>query len=873
MADSDAENEPRAPHRTKLQRKQTDSKLANLFRQLALSFLWVSIGFIVIITALLWHFADTVDKEKVQHSITSTESQLRRVGKTLAVQTKDSAWWSHSIENILVNKSEEWLAINFRDYLADSYGLAGVLVLEENYQPAYAERYGKEVPADDYLGFDAQALQLLINQTQASPLIEPIPYSGFIIRGAELYWVAACAMSNEDPQQVLPPGSLRPSLLFIRSFNDSRSEIAEEIGLLDMQWSTSANDKSNYVSLPIEDNHGNTLGYISWTLDLPGRGLLLQSLKWASPLFLCAVILAGFMLRRFRATSMKVENMTIEAALLKNSQQYFQSMADDAPVLMWETNHKAHIVYANKRFKSLLGRTLNKDKVLSLYDLVAERDREVMRAFFENSKVDNDPKGHEFRVLDYKGDINWLFVVCARQHRSTDSEPRYIFSANDVTERKAVEQESWYRANYDELTQLPNRSLFQNRLAQGLKTSARNQSSCALMFIDLDNFKNINDSLGHSAGDHVLQEAAKRIRDSIRETDTAARLGGDEFVLLLLAETGSPLFDQVANRVLKELAKPFALEHGEVYLSGSIGIAMYPEDGDSDETLMMNADTAMYHAKRAGRNQLSYYAPVMNAKLKAALQMEVDLRKAINERELFLVYQPIFNVKHQAMVGVEALVRWRRADGSLVFPDDFIPLAEQTGLIVPLGGYVLEGACQQLQQWHQQGLDLSMSINVSPAQLREEDFLTHLSACLQRYALDPKKIQLELTEKIFIESTEQIIHTLDTLSDLGVHLAIDDFGTGYSSLSYLQKMSVDVLKIDKSFMDLVLEETESAMLVKAMIAMAHSLNLTVVAEGVETQEQQDFLAAEGCERGQGYFYGRPVEPEQLASYFNDYVLS
>ncbi|MCR8923738.1 EAL domain-containing protein [Dasania sp. GY-MA-18] len=868
MPDSGTANKPNAINATL---NAEGSKLAGMIRQLALSFLWVSVGFIAITTMLLWHFADTVDKEKIEQSIRATESQLRRVGTSLAVQTRDFAWWDASINNLINNQNEDWLNDNFRSYLVDSFGLSMVLVLDVKNQPFYAESGGKKAPASDYLGFSPFMLQPLINKTQASPLAEPQAYYGFVARDEELFLVAACAITSEVPEQAVATGRPRPSLLFIRNFNEVRSDIASEAGLLDFQWSKTISAKEGYISLPIADEQGNILGYLTWALDLPGRAMLVQSLQWASPLLLCSLLLAWVILRRFRATFSKVESITLETALLKNSQQYFQSMADDAPVLIWETNYLAEVIYANRRFKSLLGHESGSIKKLSLFELVDERDREVMRAFFENSKTDKNPKGHEFRVPDSKGQTNWLFVICAQHLVSSDSEPSYIFSANDVTERKAIEQEAWYRANYDELTQLPNRSLFQNRLSQGLKASARNKTSCALMFIDIDHFKNINDSLGHSAGDQVLQEAAKRIRKSIRETDTAARLGGDEFVLLLLAETGSPLFDQVAKRVLNELSKPFALEHNEVYLSASIGIAMYPEDGDSDERLMMNADTAMYHAKRAGRNQLSYYAPVMNAKLKATLQMETDLRKAINDHELFLVYQPIFNVRHQAMVGVEALVRWRKPDGSMVFPDEFIPVAEQTGLIVPLGDYVLEQACKQLQQWHKKGLDLSMSVNVSPAQLRDSNFISLLQNCLKHYSLNPLKIQLELTEQIFIENSEELVSSLDTIANMGVHLAIDDFGTGYSSLSYLQKLSVDVLKIDKSFMDAVLSDTESAMLVKAMIAMAHSLNLAVVAEGVESQEQQDFLATEGCERGQGYFYGRPVEPEQLAPYFSDYL--
>jgi len=412
------------------------------------------------------------------------------------------------------------------------------------------------------------------------------------------------------------------------------------------------------------------------------------------------------------------------------------------------------------------------------------------------------------------------------------------------------------------------------RLGQALIKAQRNNDRAAVMFLDLDRFKVINDTLGHSIGDLLLQEVAARLTGCVREGDTVSRLGGDEFVILLPELRDAEDAYLVAQKLLAAAALPFE-EHGhELHISASIGISFYPDDGASAEMLMKNADVAMYRAKEMGRNNYQFYRADMNARSFERLAMETSMRRALEREQFELYYQPRYELPDGRIVGVEALIRWHHPDLGLVAPAQFIPLAEEAGLILPIGEWVLRAAATQGKAWQQAGIPpLFMAVNVSARQFRQADFAGKVGQILQDTGFDPCWLELELTETTLMSHAEENVESLNRLKAMGIRIAIDDFGTGYSSLSYLKRLPVDILKIDRSFVSDVTVNLDDAAIVEAIIAMARSLGLNVVAEGVETAEQSKFLQARKCDEMQGYYYSKPLPADQLLQRLADKAVS
>ena len=435
----------------------------------------------------------------------------------------------------------------------------------------------------------------------------------------------------------------------------------------------------------------------------------------------------------------------------------------------------------------------------------------------------------------------------------------------DITERKQAEEMIKYMAYHDSLTQLPNRNLFNERLKQALANAERNKTNVAVLFIDLDRFKVINDSLGHAFGDLLLKSVSRRLQGCLRDHDTIARQGGDEFTVILHDCTEESA-KNVAERMINELANPFVLNNHEVTISPSIGISLYPSDGTNPDTLIRNADRAMYQAKDHGKNNYQFYEKDMEAQYTKRLKLENDLRKALARKEFVLYYQPQVDIHSHEVIGVEALIRWNHPENGFISPAEFIPLAEETGLIVPIGEWVLYTACLQNKAWQDAGYTpMRMSVNLSARQFRQTDIDVLVDRVLKETGLDPKYLDLEITENMSMFDVDMTTETLQKLKRLGVNISIDDFGTGYSSLNYLKRFPIDSLKIDQSFVHDIHSDTDDAAIVKAILAMAHSLDLKVVAEGVETERQLSFLKEQKCDQAQGYYFNRPLSPEHLES--------
>ena len=514
----------------------------------------------------------------------------------------------------------------------------------------------------------------------------------------------------------------------------------------------------------------------------------------------------------------------------------------------------------------------NHDAIL---EFVAPEDRSAvalaLQKLFE--------KHHDFEI-EYK-------IICpdnteryiqekAEIIKDSEGNPASIIGAlQDITHRKLAEQEVKFLAYYDSLTGLPNRASFAEHLERALKKSKRNSAQAAILFLDLDNFKRVNDSLGHSAGDKLLQIVAKSLLSSLRESDALgrddeeltrpiARLGGDEFTILLDNNINAEGAQKVAQRIIKALNAPVEIESQEVPLSVSIGIAMYPDDGKDTLNLLKNADTAMYHAKDIGKNTSCFYDKKMNELSLKRLQLERDLQKAVEQDEFIVLFQPKIDINSQNIIGSEALIRWRHPEQGFILPDTFIALAEETNLIIQIGNWILKKACQANKFWHEHGFnDIHVAVNLSARQLQDQNLLSEVKTALEEANLESSYLELELTEGMIMENGPQTIDLLHQLKSLGVKLAVDDFGTGYSSLRYLSQFPLDNLKIDKSFVNNLPHNKSEATITEAIIALAHSLKLSVVAEGVETIEQFQYLREQKCNVIQGYYFSKPLTADEM----------
>lgn len=441
-----------------------------------------------------------------------------------------------------------------------------------------------------------------------------------------------------------------------------------------------------------------------------------------------------------------------------------------------------------------------------------------------------------------------------------------IIVFHDVSEARAMALKMTHLAHHDPLTNLPNRMLLQDRTSQALQQAGRNGGQVALFILDLDHFKTINDSVGHSIGDQLLLQLAKRLQQFVRNGDTISRQGGDEFIILIPEIRHVDEVSQLGERLLEACAEPFLLDGVRYDLSMSIGISLYPDDADDQEALYRHADAAMYQAKQEGRGRFRFFSQEIEHTLYARHMLERQMRVAVAEGDFEVHYQPKIDLASQQVVGAEALVRWRRQDGSLISPAQFIPLAEKTGLIVPIGRSVLLKACQEGRRWHEQGYLIHIAVNVSAVQLAQSNFTAMVSEIIEQTGIMPGYLELEITEGVLAKDVKNTFAIINELHKIGVTISIDDFGTGYSSLSYLKQFPIDVLKIDQSFTREILTEKSSAAIVAAIINMAHGLDLRLVAEGVETQAQAELLQQMGCTVMQGYLYSRPLMPERLTEY-------
>lgn len=584
-------------------------------------------------------------------------------------------------------------------------------------------------------------------------------------------------------------------------------------------------------------------------------------LWWAVILLVGACLLFFFFVLRW----MTFQRLMAANRSAKEAQRLASFVFQYAQEGIMITDAEGTILYVNPAFTAITGYTEEEVRGKNPRLLKSGRhDAFFYRQMWESVRRTGQWRG-EIWNRRKNGEIypEWLTISAIKNEKGRIT--HYVAVFTDITERKRYEEQIKHQALHDPLTDLPNRRLFHDRLAHAIREAKETQRKVAVLFLDLDRFKNINDTLGHILGDELLRHVAKRLSSCVPREGVLARIGGDEFAVLLPALTARAEAERVAKDIVDRFTQPIALGERSLYVSISVGISLYPDDGDDCPTLIKNADMAMYCAKEEGGNRYRFFTPGMRLETVQRWQLENGMRQALELGELQLVYQPQVEAQTGRMVGVEALLRWHHPEQGVMSPATFIPLAEETGFIVPIGDWVLRTACAQAKAWQEAGLPpIRVAVNLSARQFQEGRLEATVRRVLAETGLEPQFLELEITEGIMMTNHTQTVEQLHRLKALGVKVAIDDFGIGYSSLGYLKKFPIDTLKIDKSFIRDCTDVPEDAAIVKAVIALAKNLNIPVVAEGVENPRQLAFLCAEGCDVIQGYLYSPPVSAEEVA---------
>ncbi len=559
-----------------------------------------------------------------------------------------------------------------------------------------------------------------------------------------------------------------------------------------------------------------------------------------------------------------ISNRNSLSQLISKRQDLNAALLENLPSLVWYAGSDGQGEYFNRAWLNFTGRALEHQLGSGWLENIHPDDREHCLMIYQDASRARQAFVREFRLHHHAQGYRWVVDRGSPFHDLEKGLIGYIGSCHDVHEMKQDCEQMLHLGQYDALTGLPNRGLLEDRLRQAVAHARRSHGQVAVLLSDLDCFKIFNDSLGHRMGDRLLQAVAERLKTCLRESDTISRPGGDEFIIVLPGVKSIEDVAHVAEKVLRSLSDSYTIDGHELNITASMGISIYPDDGRDLETLLRNAEAAMYYAKEKRLNHYRFFTQEMNVQAFDSLMMQNHLRRALERREFQLNYQPQVDLKTGAVVGAEALIRWRHPELGLISPGQFIPIAEERGLIIPISEWVLHEACQQNRRWQGAGLPpLPVAVNLSAAHFRQENLQETVEYALQDSNLDPRLLELEITEGMVMQDAEDVVLMLNELKAMGIRLTVDDFGTGYSSLSYLKRFPLDKLKVDRSFVrDITLNE-QDAEITRAIISMAHGLGLKVVAEGVETQDQLKFLRWQKCDDMQGFYFSRPLLTEDF----------
>ena len=816
------------------------------------------IGAVVLVITFVFMTAYRQDQEAKTASLRLAETALETKKGNVARNLKDYAFWQDAFDNLHTKVNVEWAATdgNVGANIYNSLGYELAFVLSPDRRTVYAIREGKPISMDAMAVMPTVAT-LLPEASKGGPATV-----GYIRSGDEMFVVGASAILPPNAADA-PPSEARSIMVFADRIDAKLLEqLSRDYLLSGFRFESHLMPQA--TALPLVDPTGSPLGFLTWSPDRPGLAVLRSVLPPLGVVLVGLIIFAAFVLRSARQSTLQLQQSaeTIKhyALDLQSSEARFRDVAEASSDWIWETDTNFKLTYVSDR----IGQVTH----LAAHELIGRS----LQEFFLSDMATNGwsqlrivvARQGAFRDLCCAyADREGRRRICRLAGRpilgNEGAFTGYRGTAADVTEQVAAHERANHLALHDPLTGLPNRVLFKDRLNIAMESVKRERTCVAVLCLDLDHFKDVNDTLGHSAGDLLLQQFAHRLQDLTRGTDTVARLGGDEFAIVQVALGQPNEAEALCRRLIDMCKEPFLIEGSELYIGVSIGIALAPSDSTNQDDLLKYADLALYRAKQGGKGTYRFFEISMDSDLQARKALEQELRRAIVKDELLLHYQPLVSVEGQNLKGVEALLRWSHPVRGMISPGEFIPMAEETGLIVPIGEWALRTACQQAKHWP----GLVMAVNVSAIQFKNREFVDTVRRILIETGLEPERLELEITEGVLLYDTAAALEILTALKKIGVRIAMDDFGTGYSSLGYLNSFPFDKIKIDRSFIINVTDTEKASAIVRSVISLGQSLSMVTVAEGVETARQLDFLRAEGCHQVQGYYFSKPVSSQTL----------
>ncbi|NTF33554.1 EAL domain-containing protein [Rhizobium skierniewicense] len=823
---------------------------------------------IVVVIGFLFVAADRQNSLEVESSTKLAQTALAVKTREVARNLKDYAVWEDVYNNLYLKIDTQWAATdgNIGANIFEGLGYEAAFAINSAGDTVYAVIDGVPEKIDAF-ALIPEGLRELMKSSHSQ--VEPV--TGLLRSGKDVVIVAATSILPPSVDRASVDVATLTSIVFAKKLNHSFLEKMGQDYLLSGLTHDDVAPAAAEASLHLTSSDGKSLGAITWVPAKPGYKLLPVL---APPLAICVIILGAFsflVVRNIRRSTKALEESarTVEAyaQTLQESEARFKDVAEASSDWIWECDPQLQMMFLSSRFSEVTG--IAAASVLG----------KTLPQFFQ-SDSDNDgwtkllqetSERHAFRDLrclykDASGTTRVCRLAGRPSHNVAGNFVGFRGTATDITEEVEAQARASHLALHDALTGLPNRVLFRERLNTALSGSGAKASRVSVICLDLDHFKEVNDTLGHGAGDILLRQLSQRLLACVRSTDTVARLGGDEFAIIQTGVSQPAKSEQLCRRLIEVVKAPFEIDGNEIHVGVSLGIAMCRESGNDPERILKNADIALYRAKQAGRATYRIFEAHMDLELQERKSLEHDLRQAMLKNQLELHYQPLIDIGTKKVVTVEALIRWRHPVRGIVPPIDFIPLAEETNLIVAIGEWVLETACKQALSWP----DLRVAVNLSPVQFRNRELVEVVKDVLRRTGLDPSRLELEITESVLINDVSSALATLNALKDLGVKIAMDDFGTGYSSLGYLNSFPFDKIKIDKSFIGDMSDKDKSGAIVKSVISLGQSLNMVTTAEGVETAEQATFLTQEGCDQLQGYFFSRPITATELTSFMLDW---
>ncbi len=801
--------------------------------------------------AILWFAAGRLDQLALDNSLRLAHSALADLEEQVGSSTADYALWQEAFENLHLRLDPDWADANVGPYVAETWGYDFSFVLSPDDRTVYAMADGERRPLDALAMF-GPSLGALAREARFANAEPGTAVLGLLKQSGKVMIAAASAISAQAGPA--PPPGARSVLVFMQALDAALlDKVSQRYLLTDLHLVTDAPPEQ--AQLPLEARDGHRQGVLTWRAEQPGDALWRSVLPPLALALTVVLTLAGLILLHARRA------MTLVAV----SEARFHDFATIASDWLWEQDAEQRFTYISDRGGAILGRAPQALLGQSFWDCAGmDRNDPAWRGYLA------DLEAHRpFR------DVCFLHTAAdgSRRHLSISGKPMvdamgrflgYRGTGQDITAQIEAQAQVHHMALHDSLTGLSNRVLLHEQLEHSLAFRQRQSGLVAVLALDLDHFKEVNDTLGHDVGDQLIKAAAEVLAAAGRETDIVARIGGDEFVIVQVGLDDVAGARILARRLVDAFAKPFRLGEHEVLIGLSIGIALAPDDGSDGQTLLKHADIALYRAKAEGRSTYRFFERGMDAALQARKALERDLREALRTDSFEVHYQPMIAADDSRLMGVEALVRWRHPERGLIRPDEFITLAEESGMIMQLGAWVLRTACAQVAPWQ----EVSLAVNVSGAQFRDPELIGIVRDILAETGMAAHRLELEITEGVLIQDTKAALATIAKLKELGVHLALDDFGTGYSSLSYLQRFPFDKIKIDRSFVQQLEADQSSAAIVRAILNLGEILGLKVNAEGVETQRQIDILQAAGCDQFQGFYFCQPMSAEELTLMVN-----